>query len=153
MISNADPAAHDWWVICLCAEWCGACRGWREQFEQIAAAHPDFRFAWVDIEDEAQAMGDVDIETFPTMLVAQGGSPRFFGPVQPSGSQVSRLLSSLLDSPPPAAAPADAAALFERLASTALSKREQQDVTGQGPVLHSPAFLPDERRRDVNAQS
>ena len=32
-------------------------------------------------------MGDVDIETFPTLLVAHGGRPLFFGPVQPSAAQ------------------------------------------------------------------
>ena len=40
-------------------------------------------------------MGDVDIETFPTLLIAHGGRPLFFGPVQPSAAQLSRLLASL----------------------------------------------------------
>jgi thioredoxin-like negative regulator of GroEL len=111
----AAPESHDWWVICLCAQWCGACREWREPFERLAAAHPHLRFAWVDIEDEAQAMGDVDIETFPTMLVTQGDSPRFFGPVQPSAAQLSRLLDSLVNGPAPAKELADAAALLKRL--------------------------------------
>jgi lipid A ethanolaminephosphotransferase len=38
-------------------------------FEEQARAHPGLRFAWIDVEDEAEAMGDVDIETFPTLLV------------------------------------------------------------------------------------
>jgi thioredoxin-like negative regulator of GroEL len=117
MKPTAVPGPHDWWVICLCAEWCGVCREWRELFEQLAAAHPALHFAWVDVEDEAQAMGDVDIETFPTLLVAQGNSPRFFGPVQPSAGQVSRLLESLIDAPVPSREPADAAELLKRLAS------------------------------------
>jgi thioredoxin-like negative regulator of GroEL len=116
------PGSHDWWVICLCAEWCGVCREWRELFEQLAAAHPRLRFAWVDVEDEAQAMGDVDIETFPTMLIAQGPSPRFFGPVQPSAAQISRLLASLMDAAAPAIEPPEAAALLNRLAPALLSK-------------------------------
>jgi len=116
------PAPHDWWVICLCAEWCGACREWREQFEQVAAAHPQLRFAWVDVEDEAEALGDVDIETFPTILIAQGEAPRFFGPVQPSGAQLSRLLANLADGPSPARQAPEAAALLQRLASSVLSK-------------------------------
>jgi thioredoxin-like negative regulator of GroEL len=122
MKPTAAPAPHDWWVICLCAEWCGVCREWREPFEQLAAAHPDLRFAWVDVEDEAQAMGDVDIETFPTMLVARGDSPRFFGPVQPSAALLSRLLASLVEGPVPARELPQAAALLERLASAVLSK-------------------------------
>ena len=115
MKPTAAPAPDDWWVICLCAEWCGVCREWRELFGQLAAAHPDLHFAWVDVEDEAQAMGDVDIETFPTMLVAQGVNPRFFGPVQPSAAQLSRLLASLMDGPAPANQPTEAAALLKRL--------------------------------------
>ena len=113
-----DAAAHadPWWVICLCAEWCGVCREWRRVFEQLASAHPGLHFAWVDVEDEADAMGDVDIETFPTLLVAQGDSARFFGPVQPAASQVTRMLASLRAGPAPAQAPAEAVALLRRLA-------------------------------------
>jgi thioredoxin 1 len=122
MKPNADTAA-DWWVICLCAEWCGACREWRDTFMQVATAHPQLRFAWVDVEDEADAMGDVDIETFPTVLIARARQPLFLGPVQPSGAQLTRLIASLRDSPPPAAAaPAGAAALMLRLASGVLPK-------------------------------
>jgi thioredoxin len=122
MKPTALSAPHDWWVICLCAEWCNVCREWREPFEQLATAHPGLHFAWIDVEDEAHAMGDVDIETFPTMLVAQGDSPRFFGPVQPSAGQLSRLLASLLEAPAPASEPSEAAALLKRLAPVLLSK-------------------------------
>ena len=94
MQASPDPALHERWVICLCAQWCGACREWRDLFAHAAAAHPDLRFGWVDVEDEAAAMGDVDIETFPTLLVADGGRPLFFGPIQPSATQLSRLLAN-----------------------------------------------------------
>lgn len=115
-----DAASHDWWVICLCAEWCGVCREWRGIFSQAAATHPGLRFAWIDIEDEAQAMGDVDVETFPTLLVARGASPRFFGPVQPSLAQLSRLLGSLAEAPAPQLENSEAAALLSRIAPRAL---------------------------------
>jgi thioredoxin 1 len=116
----ADAAPSQWWVICLCAEWCGVCRDWRAIFNEAAAAHPALRFAWIDIEDEAEAMGDVDVETFPTLLVAQGANPRFFGPVQPSGAQLSRLLESLTQGAAPVAQAGEAAALLARLAPRAL---------------------------------
>jgi len=119
----ADSAPHEWWVICLCAEWCGVCREWRGIFNEAAAAHPGLHFAWVDVEDEAQAMGDVDIETFPTVLVARGASPRFFGPVQPSGAQLARLVASLVEAPEPARVPAEATALLARLAPVLLLNR------------------------------
>jgi thioredoxin 1 len=122
MNSTATPVSRDWWVICLCAEWCNVCREWRDAFEQLAAAHPALHFAWIDVEDEAHAMGEVDIETFPTMLVAQGDSPRFFGPVQPSAGQMARLLTSLMDAPASSQAPVDAAALLKRLGPILLAQ-------------------------------
>src|SRR4051794_382199 len=95
MTRSASSTATPLWVICLCAEWCNVCRSWRAAFDEAAASHPQLRFAWVDVEDEADAMGDLDIETFPTVLVARGSQPLFFGPVQPSPAQLSRLLASL----------------------------------------------------------
>jgi thioredoxin 1 len=122
MEPNADDTTH-WWVICLCAEWCGACREWRAAFMQVAASHSQLRFAWVDVEDEADAMGDIDIETFPTVLIARGQQPLFLGPVQPSGAQLTRLIASLRENPPPAPAfSSGAAALMLRLASSVLPK-------------------------------
>ncbi|MEO5670479.1 MAG: thioredoxin family protein [Ramlibacter sp.] len=118
---NPSPDSANWWVICLCAEWCGVCRDWRSTFTQAALTHTGMRFAWIDIEDEADAMGDVDIETFPTLLVAQGGKARFYGPVQPSSSQLARLLASLTDGAS-AAATAQSQALLDRLAPIALSQ-------------------------------
>ena len=111
----ADDTPPDWMVICLCAEWCGTCRDWQPQFAQAAAAHPQVRFAWVDIEDQSDAVGEVDIETFPTLLIAQQGRVRFLGPVLPQAGQIARLLASLRDDARAGAAPADAQPLFDRL--------------------------------------
>jgi thioredoxin-like negative regulator of GroEL len=117
-----DPT-RAWWVICLCAEWCGACRQWRDVFMQVAAAQVELRFAWVDVEDEADAMGDVDIETFPTILIACDNRPLFLGPLQPSAGQLTRLIASLRENPIAAPVlPAGAAALMSRLAATVLPK-------------------------------
>lgn len=112
---------HDWWVVCLCAAWCGVCRDWRAPFGEAARAHPGVRFAWVDVEDDADVMGDVDIETFPTVLVAHGDRALFLGPVQPSPAQLARLLASLQAQPQPAPGlPAHAQPLMQRLARNVL---------------------------------
>jgi thioredoxin 1 len=89
------PAPSGWWAICLCADWCGTCRDYRNLFEALAPAHPGVRFVWVDIEDESDVSGDLDVETFPTLLIADGQSARFLGPLLPQAAVLSRLLQSL----------------------------------------------------------
>ncbi|MEJ8848784.1 thioredoxin family protein [Variovorax rhizosphaerae] len=90
-----SPADDALWVVCLCAEWCGACREYRPLFEQVAKAHPSLRFAWVDIEDHAEIADDFDVETFPTILVAGDEGTRFVGPMLPHAETLSRMLASL----------------------------------------------------------
>lgn len=97
---GADDAL---WVVCLCAEWCGACREYRPLFEQVARTHPGFRFAWVDVEDHADIADDFDVETFPTMLIANGAGTRFLGPLLPHAETLARLLGAL--QPPQASTP------------------------------------------------
>ena len=83
------------WVICLCADWCGLCRDYQRLFTQMAARYPAMRFVWLDIEDQAALVGDVDVETFPTLLLADAGGTRFFGPLTPQAETLSRLLDAL----------------------------------------------------------
>ena len=120
-MSAADSFdSPDWQVICLCADWCGTCREFRPQLQQAAAAHPAVRFAWVDIEDEADTVGDVDIETFPTLLIGHAGQARFLGPVLPHAAQIGRLLASLRDDPRAAPVPPEANDLLARLNASKL---------------------------------
>lgn len=77
------PARGDWWAVCLCAAWCGTCGIYRPLFDELARAHPDVRFEWVDIEDESDIAGDLDVETFPTLLIADGERALFWGPCCP----------------------------------------------------------------------
>ena len=119
-MTNDDAS---WWVVCLCAGWCGVCRDWQPAFEREAGAHPGVRFAWVDVEDEAHAMGEIDIETFPTLLVAHGPRVLFMGPVAPAAPQLARLLASLQDEGVPHAAVGNAEqALFARLLASVLPR-------------------------------
>lgn len=85
----------DWWVVCLCAQWCGTCREYRPLFDGLARAHPDVRFVWVDIEDDAGLVGDLDVETFPTLLIARDRTALFLGPLLPQAPVLARLLASL----------------------------------------------------------
>lgn len=89
------------WVVALCAAWCGVCRDWRPAFMEAAQAHPQWRFAWVDVEDEDEAMGGVDITTFPSVLVARDHDALFFGPIAPARAALERLVGSLESSARP----------------------------------------------------
>ncbi|HEX7889381.1 MAG TPA: thioredoxin family protein [Ramlibacter sp.] len=116
MDSTTASDRDTWWVACLCAAWCGVCREWLPLFTGQARAHPHMQFAWVDVEDEDEAMGDVDIETFPTLLVARGDEVLFLGPIPPSATQFTRMLATLHAQPRPAPGlPEDAGALLQRL--------------------------------------
>lgn len=85
------------WVVCLCADWCGLCRDYSELFEQMAARYPGHRFAWLDIEDQAELVGDIEVETFPTLLIADASGTRFLGSLTPHAQTLSRLLDSLAE--------------------------------------------------------
>jgi thioredoxin 1 len=81
-------------VVCLCAEWCGVCRDYRSRFEQLQSRFPEARFLWIDVEDEADLLHPLDIENFPTLLLAVGNEPRFFGPLTPQIETLERLIRS-----------------------------------------------------------
>ena len=86
------------WVACLCAAWCVACREYGATFAALAAQFgSDADFAWIDIEDDADALGDLDIENFPTLLIADAAGARFFGPVMPQASSAERLIRGALE--------------------------------------------------------
>jgi thiol-disulfide isomerase/thioredoxin len=95
--ASADPvhSAPGRTVYCLCAEWCGVCREWRARFDALAAAHPEDRFIWVDVDAHEAVLDILDIETFPVLLIAQRGEPLFCGPIQPTAPVLERLLQGL----------------------------------------------------------
>ena len=88
----AALAGERWVVACLCAGWCGTCDGYRTTFEQLAARHPDKFFIWIDIEDQAAVVGELDIENFPTLLIQRADAVAFFGTVLPDPALAHRLV-------------------------------------------------------------
>ena len=110
------PARPKWLVVCLCAEWCGTCREYRDPLKAVAVDFAQHAFAWIDIEDEAELAGDVDIETFPTLLVLEGPQVLFYGPVLPGEEALRRLLRALEENgPQPTALDAEVRDLVQRL--------------------------------------
>lgn len=83
-------------VACLCAQWCNVCEEYRSRFQQVQAAvmldHPQADFLWIDIEDEADLLHPLDVEDFPTLLIALGDQPHFLGPLTPQAQTLERMI-------------------------------------------------------------
>lgn len=104
-------------IACLCAAWCRTCESYRQVFEAACADLPQqgLRIRWIDIEDEAELVGDLDIETFPTLLIADDEAVRFAGPLTPQPETLRRLLRAHLDDPVAARVPPEVQTLAARL--------------------------------------
>ncbi|HCE07639.1 MAG TPA: thioredoxin [Oxalobacteraceae bacterium] len=83
-----------WTVACLCAAWCDTCLAYRATFDALAARHPLQHFVWIDIEDQADLVGDFDVENFPTLLIQRRDRVAFFGVVLPELRIADRLLTA-----------------------------------------------------------
>jgi thiol-disulfide isomerase/thioredoxin len=86
-----------WVVACLCAAWCGTCGSYRAAFESLAARHPDKTFVWIDIEDQADVVGDLDVENFPTLLVQRADTVAFYGTVLPDPAVAERMVQAQVE--------------------------------------------------------
>lgn len=89
------PSLH---IACLCAAWCRTCESYQQVFEAACAELPQdgLQVRWIDIEDEAELIGDLDIETFPTLLIADDAQVRFAGPLTPQPETLRRVLRAHL---------------------------------------------------------
>jgi thiol-disulfide isomerase/thioredoxin len=87
-------AGERWIVACLCAAWCGTCSSYRAAFDELASRHQDKIFVWIDIEDQADVVGDLDIDNFPTLLVQRHETVAFFGTVLPDTGLANRLIEA-----------------------------------------------------------
>ena len=82
-------------VVCLCAAWCTTCNEFRGTFDKLAQARPDLTFRWIDIEDDAALVGDIEFDNFPTLAVFRGDVPLFYGVTTPQEGVVARTLAHL----------------------------------------------------------
>ena len=130
---DAIAAAIDgdrWVVACLCAAWCGTCGGYRAAFDGLAARHPDKVFVWIDIEDQADVVGDLDVENFPTLLLQRDDTVAFFGTMLPDAAVAERLLLAQAELPP---------AELARLADSSEERREWQRACNLRTLLRDAA--------------
>ena len=110
-LPTVSPVRAGLRVACLCADWCHVCSGWRDEFEATlraagVAAH------WIDIEDEEELLGPIEVDDFPTLLVVRDGQPVWFGVIAPRAAALQARLEA-----------AAAAAALEDAALRALAAR------------------------------
>ena len=90
-------------VLALCADWCGTCRDFQQMLDRLAQTRPEIVFAWADIEDDAEFVGDIDVESFPTLAVFRAGQTLHYGVSLPQEGLVARMIDTLAARPPEAA--------------------------------------------------
>lgn len=84
-------------VVCLCADWCGVCREYQAGFSAVARQFPAAGFHWLDIEEHAEELGEIDVENFPTLLIKRRNLILFYGTMLPTPSHLKRTLEAFLE--------------------------------------------------------
>lgn len=115
MTAQVSPHTPYNWVLCLCAQWCGTCRSYDAVFAAAHAQFPDTVWKWVDVEELADLIDPLELENFPTLLVARGKQATFFGPITPQAETLHRLLQAKLAPDAPQLNDQDANGLLQRL--------------------------------------
>ena len=123
-LATMDAPSSPLLVACLCAQWCGTCRDYAPTFDAATAALGTAgHCVWIDIEDDAALVDSVDVENFPTLLIARGGRLLFFGTITPQPATLARLVSSALaDALPAPASMPEVDALVRRLVGRATAR-------------------------------
>ena len=85
-------------VVAFCAAWCDTCNEFRRAYERLAAPRPETTFVWLDIEDDAEIVADVDVQNLPTLAVFRSGAALHFGVSLPHESTALRLIDVLAQS-------------------------------------------------------
>ena len=84
-------------IACFCAAWCRTCDDYVHVFDGFKkryAQHADV--VWVDIEDQAEVLDDVDVENFPTLLISDQQQVYFWGTVLPHELTATQLIDRVL---------------------------------------------------------
>ena len=91
LTARLDRASHVV-VVALCAESCSMCREFEGACAAVAESRPGISLVWVDIEDDAPLIGDLDIAASPTLAIFAGDELRYYGPVSPNAAVIERLI-------------------------------------------------------------
>lgn len=96
MLTPPLPISEQLLVACLCADWCGTCREYQAHFILLQATFPGIQFLWIDVEDACELVDPIEVENFPTLLMASRQQVRFFGTVTPHRETLQRLIETQL---------------------------------------------------------
>lgn len=111
-------------IACLCAAWCRLCDDYAPVLQAVATELRDagviVHTHWIDIEDDANLVDDIDVETFPTIVLVHGDRVRFAGPITPQAETLRRLVRATALEPAADASSAAIAPEFRALAARLL---------------------------------
>jgi hypothetical protein len=62
----------------------------------LQAKFPGIQFLWIDVEDACELVDPIEVENFPTLLLATREQVRFFGTVLPHMETLQRLIETQL---------------------------------------------------------
>lgn len=105
-------------VAFICATWCATCREFLPQVQRLADANPHASFLALDVEADADLLGDIDVDDFPTLVVAHPRGVLYYGPTVPQVPVVQRLLDDLLGRDAAPLDSAEAQELGQRIRAT-----------------------------------
>lgn len=90
-----EPQPMPWRVAVFCADWCRVCREFVPQLQRSLGGRDDVRLLCLDIESFPDEEDLLDIENFPTLLLADAqGRARYAGAVLPKVAAVEQLIDS-----------------------------------------------------------
>lgn len=88
---------HKLTIWCLCAEWCVICREFKTTFSNVQMEQPQHDWRWIDVEDHDEALSDVDVQGFPSIVIKSGASQWCFaGTIEPRIDTLLRLIRTSL---------------------------------------------------------
>ena len=82
-------------ILVVCADWCSVCSGYKVTLNDLSG----FDINWIDINDFESLTDEIEVETFPTVIIFNGVDVLFLGAVEPNIKALTSLLSAVKETP------------------------------------------------------
>ena len=106
-------------IACFCAAWCRTCDDYARVVNSLKQRYAQCAdLVWVDIEDQADVLDEVDVENFPTLLISDTKQVYFWGTVLPHASNATQLIDHVLSGDMPTVSELAIKQLNQRLRQT-----------------------------------